>query len=222
MTEPLPLVVLVSGRGSNLQALLAGAASGELPIRIRAVISNRPGATALDHAARAGVPTEVIDHNAHPERAAFDAALAAAIDAHAPALVVLAGFMRIFTDEFVESYRDRMINIHPSLLPAFRGLHTHQRALDAGVERHGATVHFVTPELDGGPPVLQATVPVRATDDADSLAARVLEREHRLYPLAIRWYAEGRLSFDGEQARLDGRVLEQPLVDPPELGDGPT
>lgn len=221
MTTPLPVVVLVSGRGSNLQALLDTSAAGWLAIDIRAVISNQPGAQALERAARAGVPTETLDHRAYAGRDAFDTALAAAIDAHAPALVVLAGFMRIFSDAFVEHYRDRMINIHPSLLPDLRGLHTHQRALDAGVERHGATVHFVTPELDGGPPVLQASVPVKPDDDADSLAARVLEREHRLYPLALRWCAEGRLYFDGASPWLDGRPLNEPLLDPPELDHVP-
>lgn len=221
MSDALPVVALVSGRGSNLQSLLDAAATGRPPIAIRSVISNRPGTRALDRAAAAGVPTEVLDHRPFPERAAFDAALADAIDAHAPALIVLAGFMRIFTDAFVERYRTRMLNIHPSLLPAFRGLDTHQRALDAGVERHGATVHFVTPELDGGPPVAQASVPVHADDDADTLAVRVLEREHRLYPLVVDWFARGRLTFDGHTPYLDGRALAQPILDPPELQHAP-
>ncbi len=221
MTEPLPVVVLVSGRGSNLQALLDTSAAGWLPLDIRAVISNQPQAQALERAALAGIRSEALDHTGYAGREAFDAALAEAIDAHAPTLVVLAGFMRIFSDGFVQHYRDRMINIHPSLLPDFRGLNTHQRALDAGVERHGATVHFVTPELDGGPPVLQASVAVKPDDDADTLAARVLEREHRLYPLALRWYAEGRLRFDGVSAWLDDRILNEPLRDPPELAHVP-
>ncbi len=222
MSDPLPVVALVSGRGSNLQALLDPSIDGRLPIEMRAVISNRPGAQALERATTAGVPAEVIDHTDFAERTAFDAALSDAIDAHAPALVVLAGFMRIFTDAFVERYRARMLNIHPSLLPAFRGLDTHQRALDAGAERHGATVHFVTPELDGGPPVAQASVPVYPDDDAAALADRVLEREHRLYPLVVRWFAQGRLTFDGHTPYLDGHALTQPILDPPELAHAPS
>jgi len=219
--DPLPVVVLVSGRGTNLQALLHGRDVDGLPVDIRAVISNRPGVAALARARRAGIPTETVDHTAYPDRAAFDENLAATIDRYAPRLLVLAGFMRILTDAFIERYRDRMLNIHPSLLPDFRGLHTHRRALQAGVARHGATVHFVTPELDGGPAVLQATVPVRAGDDADALAARVLEREHRILPLAVRWFAEGRLTFDGHVARLDGVPLDSPVIDPPEAEDVP-
>ena len=221
MTAPLPVVVLVSGRGTNLRALLGTQAAGWLPVAFRAVVSNRPGAPALDHAARRGIRAETVDHTAYPDREHFEAELRARIDAHAPGLVVLAGFMRILTHGFIEHYRDRLINIHPSLLPDFRGLHTHERALAAGVTRHGATVHFVTPELDGGPAVLQASVPVHADDDADTLAARVLEREHRIYPLAVRWFAEGRLRFDGSNAWLDGRRLDEPLRDPPEIDDVP-
>ncbi|MEF8834487.1 MAG: phosphoribosylglycinamide formyltransferase, partial [Halofilum sp. (in: g-proteobacteria)] len=190
---------------------------GDLPVECRAVISNRPGVAALDRAAARGVDAEVVDHRAYADRAGFDAALAEAIDRHAPALIVLAGFMRILTDGFIERYRDRMLNIHPSLLPDFRGLHTHRRALEAGVARHGVTVHFVTPELDGGPAVLQATVPVRPGDTEDTLAARVLEREHRIFPLAVRWFAQGRLTFDGRTARLDGRALKAPVVDPRDI-----
>jgi phosphoribosylglycinamide formyltransferase-1 len=221
VSAALPIVVLVSGRGSNFRALLAARASGWLPVDFRAVISNRPGAPALEHAAASGIATEVIDHTAYPDRASFDADLAAAIDAHAPALIVLAGFMRILTDELIGRYRDRMLNIHPSLLPDFRGLHTHERALAAGVERHGATVHFVTPQLDDGPPVLQATVAVRPDDDAERLAARVLEREHRILPLAVRWFAEGRLRFDGETPWLNGAPLRAPVIDPPEAEEVP-
>ena len=217
MTGGLPIVVLVSGRGTNLEALLAAHARGDLPVECRAVISNRPGVAALDRAAAHGVAAEVVDHKAYDERAAFDAALAETIDRHAPALIVLAGFMRILTDGFIERYRDRMLNIHPSLLPDFRGLHTHRRALEAGVERHGATVHFVTPELDGGPAILQATVPVEPGDTEETLAARVLEREHRIFPLAVRWFAQGRLTFDGGTACLDGTALATPVVDPGDI-----
>lgn len=221
MSAALPVVVLVSGRGSNFRALLAARTAGWLPVDFRCLISNRPEAPALEHADRSGIPTRVIDHTAYPDRASFDAELAMAIDAHAPALIVLAGFMRILTDELIGRYRDRMLNIHPSLLPDFRGLHTHERALAAGVERHGATVHFVTPELDGGPPVLQATVAVRRDDDAECLAARVLEREHRILPLAVRWFAEGRLRFDGQTPWLDGEPLRGPVIDPPEAEEVP-
>lgn len=221
MKGGLPVVVLVSGRGTNLEALLAAHARGHLPVEFRAVISNRPGVAALDRAAAHGVTAEVVDHEAYAERAAFDDALAETIDRHAPALIVLAGFMRILTDGFIERYRDRMLNIHPSLLPEFRGLHTHRRALEAGTDRHGATVHFVTPELDGGPAVLQATIPVEAGDTEDTLAARVLEREHRIFPLAVRWFAQGRLTFDGNTARLDGARLSAPVVDPHTIEDEP-
>mgnify|MGYP006429895133 CR=1 FL=1 len=217
MNGGLPIVVLVSGRGTNLEALLAAHARGDLPVEFRAVISNRPGVAALDRAVAHGVAAEVVDHKAYDDRAAFDAALAAIIDRHAPTLIVLAGFMRILTDGFIERYRDRMLNIHPSLLPDFRGLHTHRRALEAGVERHGATVHFVTPELDGGPRVLQATVPVHPRDTEEKLSARVLEREHRIFPLAVRWFAQRRLTFDGATARLDGTALATPIVDPHDL-----
>jgi len=222
MSRDTGIVVLVSGRGSNLQALLDAKARGELPVEFRAVISNQPDAPALERAAAAGVPTHAVDHRDYPDRDSFDRALMSIIDEQAPDLVVLAGFMRIFTDGFIARYGDRMLNIHPSLLPEFRGLHTHQRAIDAGVAWHGATVHFVTPELDGGPAVLQARVPVHADDDAERLAERVLAREHRIYPLAVRWFAEGRLRFDGKTVWLDGQLLEQPVIDPLESPDEPT
>jgi len=222
MTHTPGIVVLVSGRGSNLQALLDARARGELPVEFLAVISNQPNAPALERAAAAGVPVEALDHRDFADRDSFDRELIRIIDRYAPDLVVLAGFMRIFTDDFIAHYGDRMLNIHPSLLPALRGLHTHRRAIEAGVDRHGATVHFVTPELDGGPAVIQATVPVLAGDDADRLADRVLAREHRIYPLAVRWFAEGRLRFDGTTAWLDGRALEAPVIDPAESLDDST
>ncbi len=209
----LPVVILVSGRGSNMEAILQGWRQGTLPIDLRAVISNRPQAPALDKAQTSGVPTAVVDHRRYADRAAFDAELMAAIDRHHPALVVLAGFMRILTADFIAHYSDRLINIHPSLLPELPGLDTHRRALTAGHTQHGATVHFVTPALDAGPPVLQARVPVRPDDDAETLAARVLAQEHRIYPRAIRWYAQGRLRFDGTNAWLDGQLLHEPVVD---------
>lgn len=188
------VVVLISGRGSNMEALLKAA----LPVEFAAVISNRPDAQGLAIAQAHGVATAVVDHRAYDSRDSFDAALAAEIDRHDPQLVVLAGFMRVLTDAFVRRYLGRMINIHPALLPAFPGLHTHRRALEAGVKLHGCTVHFVTPEVDVGPIIVQAAVPVMPDDDEASLAARVLEQEHRIYPLAVRWFAEGRLGIGGD------------------------
>ena len=199
------IVILVSGRGSNLSALLKACTDEAWPATVAAVISNRPGAPALALAAAHGVPTAVVDHTAHADRAAFDAALAQCIDRFAPDWLVLAGFMRILTDGFVQRYAGRMVNIHPSLLPAFTGLHTHRRALEAGCKLAGATVHFVTPTLDHGPVIAQAAVPVHAGDDEASLAARVLAAEHRLYPMALRWCVEGRLRLDrGVVTHTDG------------------
>jgi phosphoribosylglycinamide formyltransferase-1 len=205
------LVVLISGRGSNLQAILDQAASGELPVDIAAVISNRPGVQGLERARRAGVPALELDHKNYPDRPEFEAALIELIDRQQPDLVILAGFMRVLTPGFTEHYRNRLFNIHPSLLPKFRGLHTHERALAAGETEHGATIHFVTAELDGGPIIVQARVPVLPDDDPDALAARVLEQEHRLYPQAIRWFAEGRLKLEGKQVWFDGKLLAEPL-----------
>ena len=210
-SDKLPVVILISGRGSNLQAILDQAASGALPIDIRAVISNVPGAYGLERARRAGVETQVLDHKAFADREAYDQALMELIDRYAPGLVVLAGFMRILTPAFVRHYARRLLNIHPSLLPRHRGLHTHARALEAGDHEHGASVHLVTEDLDGGPVLIQARVPVHPGDDPDTLAARVLEQEHRLYPEAIRWFAEGRVDFDDEQVRLDDRPLTEPV-----------
>lgn len=209
---PLPVVVLISGSGSNLAALIEGQQAGTLPIAIRAVISNCAAAYGLTRAAAAGIPTQVLDHRAFPSRADYDAALAAAIDGFSPGLVVLAGFMRILTPAFVQRYAGRLVNIHPSLLPRYRGLHTHARVLAAGDREHGATVHFVTAELDGGPAVLQARVPVLPDDDAERLAARVLTREHLIYPLAVRWFAEGRLRLGPDGSPwLDGEPLPAPV-----------
>ena len=185
------IVILISGRGSNMEAIL----KARLPVEIAAVISNEPGAIGLNIAQAQGVPTAVIPHRAFAGRAAFDAAVSAEIDRHQPDLIVLAGFMRVLTEGFVKRYLGRMINIHPSLLPSFAGLHTHQRALEAGVRVHGCTVHFVTPSLDSGPIIIQAAVPVLANDNEDTLAARVLAEEHRIYPQAIRWICEGRVQL---------------------------
>jgi len=183
-----------------------------LPLRITAVIGNKPDAAGLDYAKAKGIPTAVIDHRPHVSRAAFDAALMQAIDAFNPDLVVLAGFMRILTDDFVHHYAGRLINIHPSLLPAFPGLDTHRRALDAGVKIHGCTVHFVTPTVDHGPIVVQAAVPVKSDDTPDTLAARVLEQEHQIYPQALRWFAQGRLHLHQSRVNVqDAETLTPPL-----------
>jgi phosphoribosylglycinamide formyltransferase-1 len=212
LQAPLPVVVLISGGGSNLQALIDGERAGDLPIEIRAAISNRADAHGLERARRAGIAGCVLDHRAFAGREAYDAALARLVEAFAPGLVVLAGFMRILTPDFVARFDGRMYNIHPSLLPKFPGLRTHQRALDAGEREHGATVHFVTNELDGGPPVAQVRVSVREDDDAERLAARVLAEEHRLYPTAVRWFAQGRIRLDPKgRPLLDGKVLDAPV-----------
>jgi phosphoribosylglycinamide formyltransferase-1 len=203
--------VLVSGRGSNLRAIAARIEAGELPARICAVIGDRADAPALEWAARRGIPSSAVPRTDYANRDAFDTALGDAIASHAPALVVLAGFMRVLGPALVDRYSGRMLNIHPSLLPRHRGLHTHRRVLESGETEHGASVHFVTRELDGGPVVLQARVPVLPGDDESSLAGRVLAQEHRIYPLVIRWFAEGRLQCDGSAAWLDGRRLTAPL-----------
>lgn len=200
---PAPVVILISGRGSNMQAIIDETQAGRLPIRIATVISNKPEAAGLERARAAGIKTQVVDHRNFPSRAAFEQALMAAIDAHAPSLVVLAGFMRILGREFIDHYQGRMINIHPSLLPAFPGLGTHARALQSGATRHGATVHFVTHEVDGGPIIAQAVVPVLPDDTVESLGARVLEEEHRLYPRAIQWFVEGRVHLNDNQVMVD-------------------
>ncbi len=211
--EPLPVVILISGGGSNLQALIDGATGGYLPIDIRAVISNQAQARGLKRAARAGIETRVLSHRDYSSREAYDADLLTLIETYNPGLVALAGFMRILTPGFALHYRGRLLNIHPSLLPRYRGLHTHARALEAGDLEHGASVHFVTEELDGGPLVLQVKVPVHADDDTDSLAARVLQQEHRIYPQAVRWFAEGRLRLSPSGAvSLDAGILAAPVI----------
>ena len=204
---PCNVVVLISGSGSNLQALIDSVAHDGNPARIAAVICNRAGAHGLERAKQAGIATELLDHKQFDGREAFDAALIQAIDAHQPDLVVLAGFMRILTPGFVQHYSGRLLNIHPSLLPKHKGLHTHQRAIEAGDSEHGCSVHFVTEELDGGPLVVQAVLPVMADDTAESLARRVHQQEHQIYPLAVRWFAEGRLRLGAQGAMLDGQPL---------------
>jgi phosphoribosylglycinamide formyltransferase-1 len=195
------IVILISGRGSNMQAMLKVAAAEHWPAQIAAVISNQPNAAGLDVARAAGIATAAINHRDYPDREQFDAALAELIDQHSPDLIVLAGFMRILTPGFVNRFFGRLINIHPSLLPSFPGLRTHQQAIDAGVKVHGATVHFVTAELDHGPIISQATVPVLDDDTEDTLAARVLEQEHRIYPQAVRDLMSDTLKL------VDGRVV---------------
>ena len=202
------IVILISGRGSNMEALIAARDAGNLPVNIAAVISNRPDAKGLETAAKSGITTHYIDHKAFAGREAFDAALAECIDGFAPDLVVLAGFMRILSEGFVRHYEGRLMNIHPSLLPSFPGLHTHQRALDEGVRIHGCTVHFVTPTLDHGPVIIQAAVPVLDSDSEETLSARVLRQEHLVYPQAVRWFAEGKLTLDKGRVRLSAELAD--------------
>ncbi len=207
MTTPCNVVVLISGGGSNLQALIDRVGAGDIPARLAAVISNRADAYGLRRAEQAGIETVVLDHKTFDGREAFDAALIEAIDARGADLVVLAGFMRILTTDFVRHFEGRLLNIHPSLLPKHKGLHTHQRVLEAGETEHGCSVHFVTEELDGGPLVVQAVIPVRPDDTPESLAQRVHVQEHLIYPLAVRWFAEGRLRLGAAGAELDGEPL---------------
>lgn len=201
------VVVLISGSGSNLQALIDSIRDDQVPASLCAVISNRADAYGLQRAADAGIATRVLDHKAYAGREAFDAALIEAIDSWQPDLVVLAGFMRILTSAFVQHYQGRLLNIHPSLLPRHKGLNTHQRALEAGDHEHGCSVHFVSEELDGGPVVVQAVLPVSANDTPEQLAERVHRLEHQIYPLAVRWFAEDRLHLTAEGAMLDGLKL---------------
>ena len=201
------LAILISGRGSNMQAFIDACASGDLDADIAVVLSNKPEAAGLVRAAEAGLSTCCIDHRDFASREEFDAALVAALDPFEVDLVILAGFMRILTPVFIEPFSARLLNIHPSLLPKYPGLNTHQRALDAGDSEAGVTVHFVTSELDGGPPVIQARVPVLSGDTADSLAERVIVQEHIIYPIAARWYIQGRLVLSDQGAFLDGKKI---------------
>jgi len=211
MSGRLPLAILVSGRGSNMLAIARACQAGTLAAEVRCVIGDRPGASGLGAAAALGIPTAMRHYRDYPGREAFEAAIAADIDASGARLVVLAGFLRILTPAFTARYAGRLLNIHPSLLPLHPGLDTHARALAAGDREHGASVHFVTSELDGGPVVLQARMPVLPGDTPDSLAVRLLEREHELYPRVIAWYAAGRLRLVAGRAELDGRLLDAPL-----------
>lgn len=202
--KKLKVGVLVSGSGSNLQALIDSCADPAHPAEILLVISNRPGVKALDRARAAGIEAVTIDHKNYADRESFDAELLKALDAAGVEFVCLAGFMRLFTAGFVEHWSGRMINIHPSLLPAFKGMHVQQRAIDAGTRFSGCTVHFVTPEMDVGPIIQQAVVPIHQDDDAASLSARILVQEHRIYPESLRWIADGRVRIEGERVFLDG------------------
>ncbi len=203
------ILILISGRGSNLQAIVQRCADEAWPARVVAVLSNRPGADGLAFAEQHGITTAVLDHRQFADRETFDAELARLIDSFAPDLVVLAGFMRILTDGFVAHYAGRLLNIHPSLLPAFAGLHTHRRAIEAGCKVAGATVHFVTPTLDHGPIVAQATVPVLADDTPALLSARVLALEHQIYPMAVRWFVDGDLQVSDDGVVRHRRGVSQ-------------
>jgi len=209
-TSPLNIVVLISGSGSNLQAIIDAIEAGHLNARICAVISNRPGVRGLERASAAGIPAHTLDHTDFASREQFDQQLMQLIDQQQPELVVLAGFMRILSDAFVNHYQGRMLNIHPSLLPEFRGLNTHQRALQAGVAQHGVSIHYVSNELDGGPLILQAVIDVNQHDTVDSLQPRIHQLEHVIYPMVIQWVAEGRLKVVGHQVYLDNKPLTGP------------
>lgn len=211
MSDKTPIVALISGSGTNLQAIIDATVEGRVTGHIRAVISNESKAFGLKRAQAAGIATEILDHRDFAERELFDMELRRRILTYEPELVVLAGFMRILTRAMLTSFEGRLFNIHPSLLPRFKGLHTHRRALEAGVDTHGCSVHFVTGELDGGPVIIQATVPVLAGDDPQTLAARVLEKEHIVYPLAIQWFCEGRLALVDGKVSKDGELLAAPV-----------
>lgn len=210
---PLSVVVLISGRGSNLGAIAHQCRQHRIPAQISTVISNNPDAPGLHIAQQAGIATRIVDHREYANRDEYELALIEAIDKTTPGLVVMAGFMRILSADFVHHYANRLINIHPSLLPKLRGLDTHSRALAAGVKRHGASVHFVTADLDAGPIIVQAAVPVLKDDTPESLAQRVLQQEHRIYPLAISWFAQDRLQVHGDQVLLDGKQQPEQGLD---------
>jgi phosphoribosylglycinamide formyltransferase-1 len=210
-----PIVILISGRGSNMRALIASSRAADAAYSVAAVLSDLENAGGLEIARQLGVEARAVPRPAGSERAAYDRVLAAAITEYSPALIVLAGFMRILSAEFVERFAGRILNIHPSLLPKYAGLHTHRRALEAHEAEHGVTVHFVTEQLDGGPPILQAHVPILPGDTESTLSQRVLAQEHIIYPLAVNWFCQGRLRCEAGKAQLDGR----PLTEPVQIGD---
>lgn len=201
------IVVLISGNGSNLQAIIDGCARGTIPGKITGVIANKANAYGLQRAAAAGIATQVVSHKDYADRKRYDLALQAAIESFKADLIVLAGFMRILTPGFVQHFSGKLLNIHPSLLPKYQGLDTHQRAIDAGDTEHGCSVHFVTEQLDGGPVILQAKVPIFPGDNASTVAARVHEQEHLIYPLVVRWFCQNRLQQRANEAWLDGNLL---------------
>ncbi len=206
------IVVVISGNGSNLQAIIDAQQAGQLKSNISGVVSNRPNAFGLERAQKAGIPTSIVDHTDFSDRESFEQSYIEAIDAYQPDWVILAGFMRILTPLFVRHYKGRMLNIHPSLLPKYPGLHTHQSAIDAGDSEHGASIHFVTEELDDGPAFLQGVVPILENDTAESLAQRVHQIEHIIYPEAIRWCEEGRLQWQETHCTLDNQIVEHPHI----------
>jgi phosphoribosylglycinamide formyltransferase-1 len=208
--------VLISGRGSNLAALIEAAGASDYPAEITCVVSNKADAPGLGIAAAAGIPTTLVSHRDHPDRESFDRAVSTELERHGVGLVVLAGFMRIFSPWFPARWADRLINIHPSLLPAFKGMHVQRQALDAGVRVSGCTAHLVTPDLDSGPIIAQAAVPVLAGDTEESLSARILRQEHRLYPLVVRWFAEGRVNISGGKVMVQGIACDATLLFSPQ------
>lgn len=208
--------VLISGRGSNLAALIEAARAADYPAEIACVVSNRADAPGLDIAAAAGIPTAIVSHRDHPDRESFDRAVSGELERHGVGLVVLAGFMRIFSPWFPTRWADRLINIHPSLLPAFKGMHVQRQALDAGVRVSGCTAHLVIPDLDSGPIIAQAAVPVLAGDTEETLSARILRQEHRLYPLVVRWFAEGRVNIAGNKVTVEGAACDATLLFSPQ------
>lgn len=203
---------MISGSGTNLQAIIDAVNHGQINATVSAVISNRADANGLQRAQRAKITTEIIEQKEYQDRASYDEALISNIDKYNPDLIVLAGFMRIFSDRFISHYQDAILNIHPSLLPEFKGLHTHRRVLDSSTQIHGASVHFVSNELDSGPVVIQAEVPVLADDTEESLARRVLQQEHIIYPMAIAWFIDGRLKISGNKVLLDNNALQRPAL----------
>jgi phosphoribosylglycinamide formyltransferase-1 len=210
--KALPIVILISGRGSNMRVIAEMAARGELPAVVKAVVSDRTDAAGLATATSLGIPVAALSPREFPDRPTYDTALAELVGSYNPKLVVLAGFMRILTPNFIGPFADRMLNVHPSLLPRHRGLHTHRRVLESGDTAHGVSIHFVTEELDGGPVIIQASLAVRPEDTESSLSARVQRLEHSIYPQAIDWFARGRLELRGQQAWLDGAPLAQPVM----------
>ena len=212
-------LIMISGGGTNLQAIINEVQSGELPVNLFAVVSDRPGVLGLERAEKAGIPTHVVDYRAIGDREAAERELAGTLEKLDPELIVLAGFMRILPTPVVEAFDGRMLNIHPSLLPKYRGLHTYRRALEAGEDWHGTTVHFVTPELDAGPAIIQYRVRIRPEETETSLQSRVQQGEYLIYPRAVRWFGEGRLRLNDGEVWLDGLPLEEPVVVEEELPD---